>query len=125
MCTGCSLCWDFCPRGGLRYEALWPPFRPSPVCNSRINPPFTPAPHAPYPVADDTLRRIGVLAEELDLPIHCHVHETAAEVEEGVTQHGVRPFERLRRLGLVGLSAGAIEDVIITHMHYDHSGTVA
>lgn len=24
MCTGCSLCWDFCPRGGLRYEALWP-----------------------------------------------------------------------------------------------------
>jgi coenzyme F420 hydrogenase subunit beta len=21
MCTGCSLCWDFCPRGGLRYEA--------------------------------------------------------------------------------------------------------
>ncbi|MGH9043520.1 MAG: Coenzyme F420 hydrogenase/dehydrogenase, beta subunit C-terminal domain [Acidimicrobiales bacterium] len=27
MCTGCSLCWDFCPRGGLRYEALWPPSR--------------------------------------------------------------------------------------------------
>ena len=25
MCTGCSLCWDFCPRGGLRYEAVWPP----------------------------------------------------------------------------------------------------
>ena len=25
MCTGCSLCWDFCPRGGLRYEATWPP----------------------------------------------------------------------------------------------------
>jgi len=24
MCTGCSLCWDFCPRGGLRYEATWP-----------------------------------------------------------------------------------------------------
>lgn len=24
MCTGCGLCWDFCPRGGLRYEATWP-----------------------------------------------------------------------------------------------------
>jgi coenzyme F420 hydrogenase subunit beta len=24
MCTGCSLCWDLCPRGGLRYEATWP-----------------------------------------------------------------------------------------------------
>lgn len=23
MCTGCSLCWDFCPRGGLRYESAW------------------------------------------------------------------------------------------------------
>jgi coenzyme F420 hydrogenase subunit beta len=23
MCTGCSLCWDFCPRGGLAYEATW------------------------------------------------------------------------------------------------------
>lgn len=26
MCTGCSLCWDFCPRGGLRYEAGWKMF---------------------------------------------------------------------------------------------------
>jgi len=23
MCTGCSLCWDFCPRGGLAYESTW------------------------------------------------------------------------------------------------------
>lgn len=23
MCTGCSRCWDFCPRAGLRYERLW------------------------------------------------------------------------------------------------------
>jgi coenzyme F420 hydrogenase subunit beta len=23
MCTGCSLCWDFCPRGGMRYESTW------------------------------------------------------------------------------------------------------
>ena len=22
MCTGCSRCWDFCPRSGLRYEKL-------------------------------------------------------------------------------------------------------
>ena len=31
MCTGCSLCWDFCPRGGLRYETTWPPSTPSPA----------------------------------------------------------------------------------------------
>lgn len=29
MCTGCSLCWDFCPRGGMRYEAFWPPSTPA------------------------------------------------------------------------------------------------
>ena len=30
MCTGCSLCWDFCPRGGLRYETTWRPSEPDP-----------------------------------------------------------------------------------------------
>lgn len=28
MCTGCSLCWDYCPRAGLRYETTWPPATP-------------------------------------------------------------------------------------------------
>ena len=63
---------------------------------------FTFAPHAPYTVGDETLKRIAVLAEELDVPIHTHLHETRFEVEQSVTQHGVRPLERLRRLGLVG-----------------------
>jgi 5-methylthioadenosine/S-adenosylhomocysteine deaminase len=43
---------------------------------------FCLAPHAPYTVADETLRRIVVLAEELDLPIHTHVHETTGEIEQ-------------------------------------------
>jgi 5-methylthioadenosine/S-adenosylhomocysteine deaminase len=60
------------------------------------------APHAPYTVSDETLKRIVMLAEELDLPIHTHVHETRREVEEGLAQHGVRPVERLRRLGIIG-----------------------
>lgn len=60
------------------------------------------APHAPYTVGDETLRRIAVLAEELDVPIHTHVHETRGEVDEGIARHGVRPIERLRRLGIVG-----------------------
>jgi len=62
---------------------------------------FCLAPHAPYTVADATLERIAVLAEELDLPIHTHVHETAAEIEEAVAATGQRPLERLERLGLV------------------------
>lgn len=62
---------------------------------------FTLAPHAPYTVADSTLARIAMLAEELDLPVHIHVHETAHEVEESVRTHGARPLARLDRLGLV------------------------
>jgi coenzyme F420 hydrogenase subunit beta len=38
MCTGCSLCWDFCPRGGLRYEALWPPEAPAADGPGRVDP---------------------------------------------------------------------------------------
>jgi 5-methylthioadenosine/S-adenosylhomocysteine deaminase len=63
---------------------------------------FAFAPHAPYTVADETLKRIAVLAEELDVPIHTHLHETRFEVEESAKQHGMRPLERLKRLGLVG-----------------------
>jgi 5-methylthioadenosine/S-adenosylhomocysteine deaminase len=62
---------------------------------------FALAPHAPYTVADPTLARIAVLAEELDLPVHIHVHETDAEIAESVRQHGTRPLARLARLGLV------------------------
>lgn len=63
---------------------------------------FCLAPHAPYTVADEALKRIVVLAEELDLPIHTHLHETLAEIEQGLAQSGMRPIERLRRLGLLG-----------------------
>ena len=35
------------------------------------------APHAPYTVSDAPLSRVGVLAAELDIPVHMHVHETA------------------------------------------------
>lgn len=63
---------------------------------------FTLAPHAPYTVSDETFRKIAKLSAELDLPIHIHVHETADEVERSIAEHGVRPLERLRRLGLLG-----------------------
>jgi 5-methylthioadenosine/S-adenosylhomocysteine deaminase len=62
---------------------------------------FTVAPHAPYTVSDATLRRVAMLAEELDLPVHMHVHETAEEVGDAVAQSGMRPLARLERLGLV------------------------
>ena len=62
---------------------------------------FTLAPHAPYTVSDETFARVATLAEELDLPIHMHVHETADEIDKSLGQHGVRPLTRLERLNLV------------------------
>jgi 5-methylthioadenosine/S-adenosylhomocysteine deaminase len=68
---------------------------------------FTLAPHAPYSVSDDTFRRVATLAAELDLPVHLHLHETADEIARSITQHGVRPLERLARLGLLGPNLSA------------------
>jgi 5-methylthioadenosine/S-adenosylhomocysteine deaminase len=59
------------------------------------------APHAPYTVDDAALTQIAMLAEELDVPIHMHVHETRQEIEDSVQLHGVRPLARLQRLGLL------------------------
>ncbi len=59
------------------------------------------APHAPYSVGDDTLKRIRRLADELDVPVHTHLHETAREIEAAVKQTGQRPLERFAALGLV------------------------
>ena len=59
------------------------------------------APHAPYTVSDANFERIRMLADQLDVPVHCHVHETAHETGESQEKHGQRPLARLDRLGLV------------------------
>jgi len=59
------------------------------------------APHAPYTVSDASFERIRTLADQLDTPVHLHLHETAQEVEDSRREHGARPFARMRGLGLV------------------------
>ncbi len=80
------------------------------------------APHAPYTVSDGPLERIRVLADELEIPIHMHVHETAHEVEESVRRHGVRPLARLDRLGLLSPSLLAVH---MTQLDDDEIARVA
>ena len=72
---------------------------------------FCMAPHAPYSVSDQTFTRLITLAEELDLPLHLHVHETQDEIERSLARHGMRPLERLRRLGLVGPNLIAVHAI--------------
>ena len=66
------------------------------------------APHAPYTVSDQPLERIATLANELDCPVHMHVHETAHEIEESTARFGVRPLERLDRIGLLNQRLAAV-----------------
>jgi 5-methylthioadenosine/S-adenosylhomocysteine deaminase len=87
-------------------------------------------PHAPYTVSDWPLERIRTYAEELDAPIMMHVHETAGEVQQAQEASGMRPVERLDKLGLLSprlmavhmtdLSEDDIERVKATGTHVIH-----
>jgi len=72
---------------------------------------FAWAPHAPYTCGDDNLMRIKELADEMNTPIHIHLHETADECnhsEAGAespaahrSPHAMRPAANLKRMGLM------------------------
>lgn len=68
------------------------------------------APHAPYTVSDGPLTKVRAYAEELNIGIHMHVHETEFEVMDAVKNTGKRPWQRLKDLGLLG------PDFIAVHM---------
>lgn len=72
---------------------------------------FCMAPHAPYTVGDKTFAKILTFAEQLDLPIHIHLHETEDEIRQSLQDHGIRPVERLHNLGLLGPNLIAVHSV--------------
>lgn len=75
---------------------------------------FCVAPHAPYTVSDRSFLRVLTLAEQIDLPIHVHMHETLQEIADSTAAYGVRPLERLRRLGLLSPGLIAVHAVHLT-----------
>ncbi|HUW52268.1 MAG TPA: TRZ/ATZ family hydrolase [Rhodanobacter sp.] len=77
------------------------------------------APHAPYTVSDESFARIRVLSDQLDIPVHLHTHETAHEIDEEKKKSGLRPFQRLQKLGLVN------DRLIAVHMAHVTDGEIA
>lgn len=65
-------------------------------------------PHAPYTVSDAPLLKIAMLAEELDIGIHMHIHENAREISDAIQHTGMRPLTRLKQLDLLGPRLQAI-----------------
>lgn len=71
------------------------------------------SPHSPYTVSDDGLKKSKQLADKYHARCHIHVHETETEIDNHVNDPlhgGVRPIERLNRLGLID------ERLIAVHM---------
>ena len=70
---------------------------------SGFGPEITPAlaPHAIYTVSEESLRWIGELSAERDLPVQIHLSETEQEVQDCLAEHGERPAFYLDRLGLL------------------------
>jgi 5-methylthioadenosine/S-adenosylhomocysteine deaminase len=75
---------------------------------------FSLAPHAPYTVCDASFERIRRYSEQLDLPVHCHVHETEQEISDSLAQYGQRPLARLQRLGLLNEHLAAVHMTQLT-----------
>jgi len=66
------------------------------------------APHAGNRVSDETFSRLATLADELDAGIQMDLHASAAEMEECAALYGMRPIERLRKLGLLTPALNAV-----------------
>jgi 5-methylthioadenosine/S-adenosylhomocysteine deaminase len=69
------------------------------------------APHSTLALSDDSFIDMRVLADQLDIPVQIHLHETAAEIAQSIAATGKRPLQRLADLGLVNSSLLAVHGV--------------
>ena len=66
-------------------------------------------PHSPYTASEELLIRTRELADEYNMGIHIHVSETQKEIDDVSAEKGLRPFEYLEKIGLLG------PDVVAAH----------
>ena len=66
-------------------------------------------PHSPYTASEELLVKVRELADEYNMGIHIHVSETQKEINDSMEERGIRPFEYLEKIGLLG------PDVVAAH----------
>jgi 5-methylthioadenosine/S-adenosylhomocysteine deaminase len=69
------------------------------------------APHSTSALSDESFVELRVLADQLDVRIQIHLHETEAEIAATLERTGNRPFDRLNELGIVNTSLLAVHCV--------------
>lgn len=72
------------------------------------------APHSPYITDDHSLLKTKALADEFNLPIHIHLHETLDEINIDLKKFGKRPIQRFHELGLLNEKLIAVHMVHVT-----------
>ncbi len=77
------------------------------------------APHAPYTVSDAPLTKVAMYSNELDIPVHMHIHETQFEIDEAVKNTGQRPLERLDQLNLLNPNLMAVHMTCLNEMELE------
>ncbi len=90
-----------CIEKGLEVSAGW---QDEPLLSTAF------APHAPYSVGDDALRRVAQLSGEREMPVHMHVLESTWEIGESLQKYGKSTLDRLADLGLLN------ERLLAVHM---------
>ncbi len=72
------------------------------------------APHSTRALSDESFRALRVLADQLDLGIQIHLHETVTEIAQSIETTGKRPLDRLADLGLVNASLLVVHGVHVS-----------
>jgi 5-methylthioadenosine/S-adenosylhomocysteine deaminase len=77
------------------------------------------APHSSNALSDESFVELRVLADQLDVPVQMHLHETATELAMAVERTGKRPFQRIHDLGLANASLLAVHCVHLNDEEID------
>jgi 5-methylthioadenosine/S-adenosylhomocysteine deaminase len=77
------------------------------------------APHSPYMVTPEALKKIQRLSEQFQIPIHIHLHETQAEIDDSLKKYGKRPLQWFDEAGLLSPSLIGVHGVELTPAEID------
>jgi 5-methylthioadenosine/S-adenosylhomocysteine deaminase len=77
------------------------------------------APHAPYTVSTDDLRRVREMSDRLNAPVVIHVAETRKERDDILSQYGRTPVEYLESIGFLSDRTIAAHSIWLTPAEID------